>query len=345
MHPSKPLLLITGFLGAGKTTLLRSLLTDVVEHGFKTDVILNDFGDAEIDSATLDCSSLTSLAPLAAGCACCESLEELVVLCRTAAKGKGDFVLVELNGTADPLPLLETFTLLEEKLPFFPRLQVCVIDARHWETRKDYNVLERRQLETASFWYLSFQQEMHADHLIKIKKSVRAIAPNSSEVNTKQLLQIIVSGIERNHAEYHAAEHRTHSKLDQSVEQLPSGKKLKRTQDHEHQLTHRFTGCKLPLPPQVSASRMTRLMDKLPHWVLRAKALVSISDQAEPRWLFERVGTETIPRPTAVYDLPNTPASLMCIGPKLDPDQLREIVESEFGTEGTIHAFEPGVWA
>ncbi|MDB4718438.1 hypothetical protein OAG11_06165, partial [Verrucomicrobia bacterium] len=63
MHSSKPLLLITGFLGAGKTTLLRSLLTDILEHGFKTDVILNDFGDAEIDSATLDCSSLTSLAP------------------------------------------------------------------------------------------------------------------------------------------------------------------------------------------------------------------------------------------------------------------------------------------
>ena len=181
MHPSKPLLLITGFLGAGKTTLLRSLLNDIVEYGFKTDVILNDFGDAEIDSATLDCSSLTSLAPLAAGCACCESLEELVVLCRTAAKGKGDFVLVELNGTADPLPLLETFTLLEEKLPFFPRLQVCVIDARHWETRKDYNVLERRQLETASFWYLSFQEEMHADHLNKIKKMFVQLLPTPAK--------------------------------------------------------------------------------------------------------------------------------------------------------------------
>ena len=80
-------------------------------------------------------------------------------------------------------------------------------------------------------------------------------------------------------------------------------------------------------------------MDKLPHWVLRAKALVSIFDQEEPRWLFEKVGTETIPKPTAVYDLPNTPASLMCIGPKLDPDQLRKIVESEFGTEQTTHEF------
>ncbi|MBT5063538.1 MAG: hypothetical protein HOI50_04790 [Verrucomicrobia bacterium] len=340
MHSSKPLLLITGFLGAGKTTLLRSLLTDIVEYGFKTDVILNDFGDAEIDSATLDCTSLTSLAPLAAGCACCESLEELVVLCRTAAKGKGDFVLVELNGTADPLPLLETFTLLEERLPFFPRLQVCVIDARHWESRKDYNDLEQRQLETASFWYLSFQEEMNADHLDKIKKSVRAIAPNSSEVNIKQLLQIIVSGIERTRAESQAAEHYSHSKLSQTVEQISSGKKLKRTQDHEHQLAHRFTGCKIPLPPRVSASRMIRLMDKLPHWVLRAKALVSISGQAEPRWLFEKVGTETIPKPTPVHDLPNTPASLMCIGPKLDPDQLREIVESEFGTEQTPHEFQ-----
>jgi len=29
----------------------------------------------------------------------------------------------------------------------------------------------------------------------------------------------------------------------------------------------------------------------------------------------------------------------MCIGPKLDPDQLRKIVESEFGTEQTTHEF------
>ena len=95
------------------------------------------------------------MAPLAAGCACCDSLEELVQLCKTASNAKGDLLLVELNGTADPLVLLETFTLMEKRLAFFPRYQVCVIDARYWGKRDEFEILERRQLETAGFWYIS----------------------------------------------------------------------------------------------------------------------------------------------------------------------------------------------
>jgi len=79
MSQSKPLLLITGFLGAGKTTLLRDLLIDLRRQDLKSDVILNDFANAELDSATLDSRSVMSVAPLAAGCACCDSLEELIM--------------------------------------------------------------------------------------------------------------------------------------------------------------------------------------------------------------------------------------------------------------------------
>jgi len=76
MHPVKPLLLITGFLGAGKTALLRRLLMDLRRQDCRADVILNDFSNAEIDAATLDSSSVTSVAPLSAGCACCEGEQD-----------------------------------------------------------------------------------------------------------------------------------------------------------------------------------------------------------------------------------------------------------------------------
>ena len=105
MNNPKPFLLITGFLGAGKTTLLRNLLHELGARNVKADVILNDFSNADIDVATLNPSLLSSVAPLAAGCACCDSLEELVQLCKTASNAKGDLLLVELNGTADPLVL------------------------------------------------------------------------------------------------------------------------------------------------------------------------------------------------------------------------------------------------
>ena len=138
---SKPLLFITGFLGAGKTTLLRALLNKFNQLDQTADVILNDFENAEIDAATLP-KSKASIFPLAASCACCDSLDDLVKLCLAAQKSEGDALLIELNGTADPLPLLETFTLLEEKMPFAPRWQVAVVDARHWGQRKQFDALE-----------------------------------------------------------------------------------------------------------------------------------------------------------------------------------------------------------
>lgn len=333
MKSTKPLLLITGFLGAGKTTLLRRLLMDLSRQDGRGDVILNDFANAEIDSATLDSSSIASVAPLAAGCACCDSLEELVLLCRTAAKGKGDLVLIELNGTADPLPLLETFTLLEDRLPFFPRMQVCVIDARHWESRKEYNVLERRQLETASFWYLSHQDEVDPDHLENIRSSLTAIAPHSKEIKVDNLVRILVSELAQSASASTETESLSNSELHEDVVEPPSHDQFHRHHDDSHKLSHRFSGCKILLPARVSSTGMKRLMDSLPDWVLRAKALVTIQDQPESRWLYEKVGAETSPSPILVYDLPNTPSSLMCIGPKLDPEALRRLVVFELGAE------------
>ena len=72
-------------------------------------------------------------------------------------------------------------------------------------------------------------------------------------------------------------------------------------------------------------------MNSLPNWVIRAKALVRIVDKTGFRWLFEKVGNELIQNPIPTYELPSTPSSLMCIGPKLDPDKLRRLVETEFG--------------
>ncbi|MEM7799590.1 MAG: GTP-binding protein, partial [Chloroflexota bacterium] len=85
MIMAKPLLFITGFLGAGKTTLLRDLLEELRKHGRSADVILNDYENAEIDAATLP-EHTASIAPIAASCACCGSLDDLVQLSVAAQK-------------------------------------------------------------------------------------------------------------------------------------------------------------------------------------------------------------------------------------------------------------------
>ncbi|MGC6435079.1 MAG: GTP-binding protein, partial [Verrucomicrobiales bacterium] len=74
----KPLLLVAGFLGTGKTSLIRGLLNDFSEYGMKADVILNDIANAELDAASINTNHASSIVPLSASCACCESLEELM---------------------------------------------------------------------------------------------------------------------------------------------------------------------------------------------------------------------------------------------------------------------------
>ena len=272
----------------------------------------------------MDPSLLSSVAPLAAGCACCESLEELVQLCRIASSGKGDLLIAELNGTADPLVLLETFTLLENRLTFFPRYQVCVIDARYWGKRAEFKILVRRQLETAGFYYITHKNEVPNTQLNRVKESIRAASSNSREVNLQNLVDILNEEVRGRENKVFRTRTSLHSNSANSSEK-------NRLDDEAHKLSHRFTGCQFPLPDKVDDQRMQRLMNSLPNWVLRAKALVNIVDKPESRWLFEKVGPELIQNKIPTYELPNTPSSLMCIGPKLAPVKLKELIESEFG--------------
>ena len=106
----RPLVLITGFLGAGKTTFLRDLLIQIKSQDLTADVILNDYKNASLDAETLH-GKAESIATLAASCACCDGLSDLVQLAVTAQASRSSVLVVELNGTADPLPLLEAFIL------------------------------------------------------------------------------------------------------------------------------------------------------------------------------------------------------------------------------------------
>ena len=311
---SKPLLFITGFLGAGKTTLLRGILEESHRLGRRCDVILNDFENAEIDSATLP-DYAASIAPIAASCACCDSLEDLVQLALAAQKGEGEALLVELNGTADPLPLLESFTLLEEKLAFFPRWQVTVVHALNWGRRGEFAALEQRQLETATHWVLSHAESLTARELRAISRAVAQINPHAK----------------RSHAHGIAADLQLVGGGPQTIS-VRSGECHRH--DAAHALSHRFTGCQVPLPGRHRSADMADLLDSLPNVVVRAKALVRLVDRPGSRWLFGRCGSDPVGEPYEVDGLTKAPSSLVCIGPGLDPEAIRGLVEEHLS--GTL---------
>ena len=190
-----PLVLITGFLGAGKTTLLRELLIAIRGAELESDVILNDYADANLDSATLE-ELATSIEPLTAVCACCEGFDFLLEMAVKSADSDSDLLFIELNGTADPVPIVEAFALLEEKMKRHPRWQICVINPQLFGSREGYADIENLQLQTASHVYFSHTDEGSASEEVIAK--IRAVNPEVSILTNTELKEMVVSALSLN---------------------------------------------------------------------------------------------------------------------------------------------------
>ena len=102
-RPPIPLTVVAGFLGAGKTTFINRLLRG--GHGRRITVIVNDFGDINID-ATLITHRDADVIALSNGCVCCSLGGNLsAALMRVCqAPEPPDHLLIEASGVSDPSP-------------------------------------------------------------------------------------------------------------------------------------------------------------------------------------------------------------------------------------------------
>ena len=109
--PPLPVLVIGGYLGAGKTTLLNHLLRNA--DGRRLAVLVNDFGDIEIDAALISANApgrSDGVISLAGGCLCCSFGDDLVGTLRQLALRQPalDMALIELSGVALPASVVRT---------------------------------------------------------------------------------------------------------------------------------------------------------------------------------------------------------------------------------------------
>lgn len=104
-----PVTIVTGFLGSGKTTLLNHILNN--RRGLKVAVIVNEFGDIDIDSQLLVAVD-ENMVQLANGCICCTINQGLVDSVQTIANRAEsiDYLVIETTGIADPLPIVRSFS-------------------------------------------------------------------------------------------------------------------------------------------------------------------------------------------------------------------------------------------
>ena len=104
-----PVTIISGFLGAGKTSLLNHILN--ADHGLRVAVLVNDFGEINIDAELISGASGESTINLSNGCICCsirnDLLEATVQLIQRP--DPPEYIVVETSGVSDPMAVSLTF--------------------------------------------------------------------------------------------------------------------------------------------------------------------------------------------------------------------------------------------
>ena len=180
-----PVTIITGFLGSGKTTLLNHILSN--RQGLKIAVLVNEFGDINIDSQLLVAMD-EGMLELSNGCICCTINEDLVeaVYKILEREDRIDYMVIETTGVADPLPIILTF--LGTELRDMTRLDSIV-------TMVDSETFTPEHFASEA----AFQQITYADITILNKTD---LASTSQILNVEAYIKSVKEGARILHSEY-----------------------------------------------------------------------------------------------------------------------------------------------
>ena len=169
-----PVTILTGFLGAGKTTLLNHILSN--QHGLRTAVLVNEFGEIGIDN-DLVVSTSDTMVELSNGCICCTINGELLnAVYRILERPDPlDYLVVETTGLADPLPVAMTF--LGSDLRDLTRLDsiITLVDAENFNEELLQGEVARSQILYGDLLLLNKCDLVEEERLAALEAELRAI--------------------------------------------------------------------------------------------------------------------------------------------------------------------------
>lgn len=97
--------ILTGFLGSGKTTFLKKYVSYLVNNHEKPQVIVNEYGNLDVDSYAL--GNQVEVASILNGCVCCDSQLDLIKqLKHFINESAMHHIIIEATGIAHPLEII-----------------------------------------------------------------------------------------------------------------------------------------------------------------------------------------------------------------------------------------------
>jgi G3E family GTPase len=178
-----PVTVIGGFLGAGKTTLVNQLINS---GSYKFGIIVNEFGQSGVDGSLIENVDSDGIAELSNGCLCCFGRDDLVeALIKLANREQPpEYVLVELSGVADPVPVAQT--LLDPYIKSFFELDgiIGMADAKHLPATIQQTPEGAVQLAYASIVILNKLDLATAEQIETSKRIIKKLNPLARIIET-----------------------------------------------------------------------------------------------------------------------------------------------------------------
>jgi G3E family GTPase len=326
-----PLLLLTGFLGSGKTSTLQHWLAQTRVPLKRVAVIINDFGEVNVDAALLNRRQL-ELRSITGGCVCCQSFDDLVEQILVLSKNPDlDLVWIETSGLADPEEVLDHLSVADLQETTVVRRMILVVDATDFPCSWRGRAVQEEQIRYADLVLLNKTDRLDAAEKQRVEIALRQINPEAEMVSTHH-------GIiepERLSAEGVHAAGAAHDSCEHGHECHDTAHHHEHGHEHHHhdELPHAASTFFLPLEEPVERSAFQRFLSTLPTSVFRAKGFIRLKDAPGQIHTFQQVRGQAELLLLPLEGMDEVATGLIFIGPHLDERKIRELA-SELTSRG-----------
>ncbi|EGQ4312855.1 GTP-binding protein [Staphylococcus pseudintermedius] len=293
------LILIHGFLGSGKTTFLNHYMTQILKKDEKVALIVNEFGDFDVDSHLLSQYHVQQSA--LQGCICCDIQHDLIAhLYQLTRDAEVDYIIVEATGVANPIDILvacqdpllvDVFSSIET---------IGLVDSVRFIKRHDNTAQTKALMEDqvrASQTILVNKVDLIEDdaQLQMVIEDIKALSPKSRIVLTQ------------------------YGETLKTIEKGANAQNVDVTGFHSHTHAH-YTSLQYQFNSAVSQEALVQFILRLPDNVLRLKGYIRLREQPDEIFLIQY--SEGVPAIESVGHL-TLRTSIIIIGEQLDKAMLR----------------------
>ncbi|QLK85472.1 GTP-binding protein [Staphylococcus sp. 17KM0847] len=297
-HKKIEITIVNGFLGSGKTTFLNYYIKKVLEQHEHVALIVNEFGDFDVDGHILD-GVETSISMLQ-GCVCCDLQEDLVAQLQQLYQQGMTQVIIEATGIANPVDIL-----LACQDPLIVQL---------FEVPKIITIVDSQRFLTRGTLTVQTQNLMHT----QIAMSQQVILNKIDLVENNEIQTQLIEDV-RQLAPQSFVATAIHGRIKEVITQGKDGACQQQNRDiqkghaHYDTVTYHFTH-------PISRAMFIDFILNIPDSVLRMKGYIQLRETPNETYLFQYAGE--LPSFESLGNV-NIPTSLVMIGEHLDKPRLR----------------------